>query len=212
MQRNPIPLAEIHEDSLFRHSKRPAWGLGLCVEEDDERWTIQFEDGKARTLGVKFLHLLDVVALPMAETERVINELLSAAGVTLARRAGAGGGRALVSLQQQLQLFEHRYPGGFAGNPWINEWRSGSRRTKRHREAAITAAQEQLGEGVLSKLLAAEHYAEIVTRLKKLLAATSLVTKKQLAPLDELGPQHNGCWPTRSQRCTGSHPSRRTTT
>ncbi|MEM6989460.1 MAG: hypothetical protein AAF721_03150, partial [Myxococcota bacterium] len=93
--------------------------------------------------------------------------------------------KAVPTLEDQVTVFIGSGIEGFSDAAWLKNHRglSGSRRLKRHRDAAIAEAKELLGKEALDELLAAGRYEVVLERAHAVLSKTDLVTKKQLEPL-----------------------------
>lgn len=189
------PTPGLHRDAerapgvLYSHQKRPRWGVGIRVGQQDGRIVFQFEDGKIRRISKSFLHLLREVDRPADEAARLHGELATRCGLTRARRQNRERleevGAQLITVEQQVQLFEELYPEGFADPKWCANVRGeGTRRqAKGHREPALREAAALLSEDAMRASLAAGLSGELVAKLLDLLDRTSLVTSKQLEPM-----------------------------
>jgi hypothetical protein len=126
---------------------------------------------------------------PLDESKRLRQTLAAKAGLTLARRTRRAAGSPLIQLDDQVRLFLADYHDGFADAAYVAEHRQGRRRAKRHRDPAIAEAARLLGRGEMTRLIAASNHPVVMARVQQLLEATSLVTKRQLAPLGALDAQ-----------------------
>jgi hypothetical protein len=172
---------------LYEHDSRPDWGLATRVAHDGLRYAYQFEDGRLRKVAASHDQFMKAVERPFEQGERMRRQLAAMGGTTLARRSLRGSGSELISLDQQLQIFESDFPEGFAGAAWIERHRDGGGSAKRHREPAIARAHELLDETGLAELLAEERHDAVIDRISRLLASTGLLTVRQRAPLSQLG-------------------------
>lgn len=182
------------EVELFRHVKRPEWGLAIVVRERDGRYDVQFQDGELRTLAPEFLHLLSPVDRPADETSAALGALTRMSGMTLARNERDDEGTTrTITLDEQVDYFLDQYEEGFDDPQWIKRVRgSGAkRRAKGHREPAIAEARKLLAPEVLDELLAQVRADEILARAIDVMKATSLITQAQLRPYQELGPERH---------------------
>jgi hypothetical protein len=179
-------------NTLYQHDKRPDWGLAVRANARDDLVLFQFEDGGLRKIAASHRHLLRAVDVPADRTENALKNLNSMAGLAMARDTlERDEGEPLLTLEDQIAIFLHRYPEGFSDPRWLDEMRGANaeRRLKRHRNPAIAQARELLSESELRQLLARRRFDEIVTRAKLVLEATSLVTAAQLEPLNRLLPE-----------------------
>ena len=175
-----------HTGKLFVHSRMPAWGVGLIVDEQPKRRSIQFQDGQTRTFRVGFYHLLDPWTGPSPDrADHVAASLEEAHGLIAAAEAQEGR-EVRISFHDQLRAFGKLFPEGFAGEKWKNAHRApeGARRTKRHIDAVIVEAKDALAEPALRALLDAGDHAGVVEVLAALLSRTALASpSKDVKPL-----------------------------
>jgi hypothetical protein len=135
------------ENTLFRHTARPDWGLAILAWRRDDKLGFQFQDGQLRIFKAD-LDLVQPVAKPADENERVVVEL----GKAIGRRRAAkriGSDHALVSFADQLAYFTALFPNGFQGAKWAKMHRGLDARAllKRHRNPVINdAAADDHGE------------------------------------------------------------------
>ena len=167
---------------LYRHVKRPDWGLGILVQEREDKRTYQFADGTIRIIKRGYYGLLAGVAAP-APIRRKLAVLCARADVTPMASDASN-----ITLGEQITLFQSLYPGGFTDATWLAKQRGQGvrRRIKRHRDAAIAHAHKRLTRAALDAVITAGEYHEIVPILEEVLDATDLVSKKQLQPLHQL--------------------------
>lgn len=172
---------------LFRHSKRPHWGVAALVWERDEKRGYQFSDGKLRVFKQGFYGLFESAVAPgdgSAKAVRRLARLAMSEHVTEATR--------LPTLRDQIELFRIEYPGGFEGKAWQTKHRGieGRKRLKRFRDPAIVDAAK-LGVAELDATIAAQDWVGVHTRLGDVASATDLVPSAQLRKLTKLRPSKN---------------------
>ena len=177
---------------LYQHTKRPGWGLAILAWERNNRRAFQFEDGKLRLIKDGYYHLMKEVDRPADTAMDTVVGLQDKLGVSVARREivddAKAKGKKILTLQDQIQIFEILYPGGFQGEKWSTEIRGEGdiRRLKRHRTPAIEDAQETLDKNKLEELLAAGDFSAILEAFVGLLKRTSLVRPVHLEPVKNL--------------------------
>lgn len=176
------------EGTLFRHSRRPEWGVAVPTWENVDKCAYRFEDGRVRVLKRSFTHLMEPVAEDEAVSERVATELRKAV------RSGSGKRRrqsarlhAEYPFSDQLKIFRKLYPKGFRGERWRDHFRGGENGgLKRHRRPAMDLAQERLTVEALDELVSSGLAGEIVDRAVEVLEMTSLVRRADVKALDTL--------------------------
>jgi len=174
---------------LYVHLKRPEWGLAIRVRARDGRVDVQFQDGQMRSIAEDFFHLLEPVDRPADETSTALRELTAMSGMTLARdQRDRESETRTVTLDEQVAHFLDQYPDGFDDELWVKKVRGTGqkRRAKAHRDAAIAQAQKLLARDELDRLLAEMRADDILARAQRVVGATTLVSKAQLRPLEEL--------------------------
>src|SRR5690606_1096467 len=121
---------------------RTEWGLAILAWERDGKRAYQFEDGKLRVFKAGYYELIHEVDRSMGEASAVVADLNRQLGRSENRRerekAGVEG-KALLSFDEQVEIFCHMYPGGFQDEAWLRDVRGQEvpRRLKRHRDQAI---------------------------------------------------------------------------
>ena len=190
-----VAAGAIDAVQLYQHATRPQWGLAIRVRERDGRYDFQFQDGVMRAIAGDYLHLLETVDRPADETSRALRELTAMGGMALARSLRDEESEArTITLDEQVEWFVGQYPDGFDDASWRKKIRGEGqrRRAKSHREPAIAEARELLSRAELDRLIAESRADEVVVRAARIMAATSLITKAQQRPLDELEAIHYG--------------------
>jgi nicotinamidase-related amidase len=72
----PAPSLEIDPDApLFRHVKRPEWGVGMLVWERDTARAYQFEDGRLRKIREGYYALLERTSMNSWDDQKVRDAL-----------------------------------------------------------------------------------------------------------------------------------------
>lgn len=179
--------------SLYRHSKRPNWGLAIIAWERGGKRGYQFEDGRIRVFKKGFYKLFDPVEPSGERAQKLVSELEKRLEASERRKARKERKkkkkkkRAPVwSFADQVAIFDHQYPKHFSDPAWVEGMRGvdASRRLKRHRQPAIDDARELLSpERLQEAVQSSEGVAALMQDLRELLDSTSLVTKTQLKPL-----------------------------
>lgn len=171
--------------SLYRHRKRPSWGLAVSAWNRGDKRAYQFEDGNMRIFKRGFFRLLEEVDPPADRSREVLERLGRAAARTeLFSRKNVE----LIPIEEQISYFGELYAGGFAGEAWTTEMRGGGKRVlKRHRDAVITRAREELAAPRLDAMIDAARYDAVVDALLDVLAQTNLVSAAKLKPLRRAG-------------------------
>jgi len=179
---------------LFRHTRRPQWGLAILCSEAKTSRKYQFEDGKSRTFKEGFYHLLEAVDRSEDETDLIVASLSKAMDRSVTRtrimERAKKEGRNIFTVADQIALFRKQYPGGFQDETYIEQVRQGggaSRRRKKNREAGLEVAQEQLGQQAFDEALLARDYRGIYDAAIKVLSCTDIAsTSTDVRPLRKL--------------------------
>ncbi len=79
---------------IYRHPKRPEWGMAVASEEIEDRVRFVFEDAQIRAFKANLLHVLEVVDMPATEAAELRNKLLRKRPGTGARKPGAAKAKA----------------------------------------------------------------------------------------------------------------------
>lgn len=163
---------------LFRHTVHPEWGAALLAWNTDDKYGFQFEDGKQRVFLSAYLHLLEEVDLPLHRATSIAARLRRKLGIAEASPATTKQ-RDALSFDQQLAIFAHLYPAGFADPTWIATHRrpaADKRQLKRHRDMSIETATRLATEPVA--------WTDAVALIK----ATDLVSSQQRKALAAVHP------------------------
>src|SRR5262245_27931052 len=103
--------------TLFVHSLRTEWGVGVLAGEKDGKRRYLFENGEERTLASGFDQLMQRVERPTADQQIAFARLQ---GVLAGRaKTGEDSGRpAGWSIAKQLAKFRETYSAGFSDPNW----------------------------------------------------------------------------------------------
>ena len=174
---------------LFRHSRRPEWGVAVPTWENSDKRAYRFEDGRTRVLKRSFTHLMKPVDPDSSVPDRVVNELQKAAMAAPAkgRRPTTTRLKAAYPFEDQVKIFRKLFPDGFQGAAWKDHYRdNGSGGLKRHRDPAVELGKERLAQSELDELIASGRTGEIVDRAVEVMETTSLVQRADAVALNEL--------------------------
>jgi len=173
---------------LFRHSKRPEWGLAILVGQEEGRRTYHFDDGKVRILKEEYCWLLDEVDDPHVDAADLALDLKETA--SSARRRDVPGLVPVYAFEDQLKIFAHLYPEGFKGEEWSTRHRGppGGPVLKRHRDAAIASAQERLSKKILDAAVAEERFTDVFDAAVAVLKGTDLASAAEVRTLAAFEP------------------------
>lgn len=176
---------------LFRHLKRPRWGLAVLAWDHGDTRGFQFEDGKLRVFNNDFFGLLEEVDPPADQTRLVLAHLNRALGRSEAVKRAGSKQEELVPFAEQINYIKEQYPDGFGGAAWTASMRGvgAQRELKRHRDPAVARARKQLAGTVLERLIKAKKYDEVINTMIAVLEQTSLVGDTKLKPL-RAAPSH----------------------
>lgn len=180
----PTTSPEDSPQVLYRHVKRPRWGLAMLAWDDNhDKRGYQFEDGKLRIFKRGFYRLLEEVDPPADRAQRVLERL----GRATERLEAVKNSKSnvLIPIAEQIAYFKEQYPDGFAGDSWTAKMRGrGAKKAlKRHRDPVVKRARKLLAQKRLERLIEARQYDEVIEALVDVLGRTSLVTAGKLEPL-----------------------------
>ncbi len=180
-------------ERLFKHRKRPKWGIGLWVKEEKTRRTIVWQDGRVRTFKEGYYGLLEPVDPDEVDAEDLYEQLAGEHELALkdkARQAAKEERPPVMTFAEQVEVFKHLYPEGFSGETWLEKRRTpapGRKPRKSHLSAASALARRELSRERLEALLEAGDHAAIHQAMIHTLRRTSLVDlKRDVRPLEEL--------------------------
>jgi len=182
-------MPEAKTEVLYRHSKRPEWGLAVPAWETADNQAYKFEDGRTRVIKKSFNHLMKPAEIDEAVVDRLGSELRRAAG----NRADLKSRRLKPAypFSDQIKVFRELFPEGFRGERWTKQYREpvGSP-LKRHRAPAIELAQNKLSLNDLDELIALGKTGEIVDRAIEVLRSTSLAVVADVEAISGLEQEH----------------------
>ncbi len=187
--RDPNP--ETISDQLYRHSRKPEWGLAILAWERNGRRAFQFEDGELRKIRKGYYDLLEPVEDPDGTLEGVRAGLKKRVAVGRGDRPAPGTLEPVCSFRQQVDLFTRLYPGGFQDPAWIEDKRGSTDgpSLKRHREPAVAAARKALDPERAGGLLESDGHGEVADSLADVLTGTDLVPLSHVKLLRRLEPE-----------------------
>lgn len=175
--------------SLFSHSTRKDWGVGVLAWEDGGKRGYLFEDGEERTMASGFYQLMRKVEQPTADQKAASLRLqrVLAARATASSALGVTG----PSFSDQLARFHDAYPAGLQDPKWIEEVRGegAAQLTSRHRAAPVREAHEQLSAAALDALLGSQRFEQVCDIVVRLLGLTDLVPTAQLRKPKSMTPE-----------------------
>lgn len=182
---------EPESPAIYKHTRRPKWGLAILAFDHYDKRGFQFEDGKLRVFKKGFFHLMKEVDLPMDKTAGALRRLDRALGRNQAVEARGGDLDDLLSFDDQLTIFRALYPEGFLGKRWTETMRGeGAKRPlKRHRQPVLEAAAKLLAFDRLQGMQERGEALEILRSFSEVLEMTNLVTAGQRRHLEKL-PEH----------------------
>lgn len=184
---------------LYRHKKRPEWGLAILTWEGPNRRRFQFQDGQIRTFKRGYYGMLEAVDKPRDVTEQVIRDLKSMLRATREeqriRETARESGKPMLTLDDQIAVFVEAFKGGFSGDKWIAEMRNDPKRKKplkRHRDPVIELAQEKLGKKALDKAIAEGDFTGVQKAVAAILSSTGLAgTAREIKPFRDAPAKHH---------------------
>lgn len=176
------------QQPLFRHAKRPEWGVAILVREDEDARSYQFEDGSVRKIRKGYYKLLEPVS-DLGDRADSIGERLrqaaSANGDTPEREFVEG----VAPFSAQVALFTQLYPEGFADPQWIEDHRRTDRSPlKRHRSPISEEAATSLSSARFEEVRAAGGHEAFVEVIADILSRTDLVPISHAKGLRGLDP------------------------
>ncbi|MFT5430347.1 MAG: hypothetical protein ACI9OJ_001021 [Myxococcota bacterium] len=168
--------------ALFEHTKRSQWGLAILAWEAPDTRGYQFQDGELRTFKLGYYQLLKEVDRPFSEAQVVHRELGAKLDLSIARKeiiaeTAEKGKPNLMTVADQVMIFNHLFPNGFRGETWSKDVRGegASRALKKYRDPAIKKAAELLNAERLNAAIAAGEFDQILDDATLVARTTSLV-------------------------------------
>lgn len=175
-----------HETGLYRHVKRPEWGVAILAWEKGKRRGYQFDDGKLRKIRKGYYSFMEPVTEIHGSEQSVVADLREAIAANKGARKKTLEPSA--TFEQQLEIFRTMYPGGFQDGDWIEDHRKGAggKELKRHRDPAMKKTQELLSKERCAELISEGRHLELTADTLGILAKTSLVPVKTVRALKGL--------------------------
>ncbi len=191
----PASHLDTHDPSgpvptLFRHTRREQWGLGVVIRKLDDRVRIQFQDGRLRTFKRGYYHLIDAVDRPLDVTLRLVEAL--EAMTDEGRQPRSGTERRPVSMDEQIACFRELFEGGFQDPAYARHHRGDGRKRplKRHRDPLLEKA-EALSRMAMSLHLGAADFGAIHAAAAAVVSQTDLVSAKERKAFAAIAPEHH---------------------
>jgi len=165
--------------SLFAHTLRKEWGVGVLASEKDGKRRYLFENGEERTLANGFHQMMLRVETPSPD-QQVAFARLQGILAGRARDPDAAGAKPTGwSLGNQLAKFRESYPAGVSDPDWIAEVRGGASGSQ-SRQSILKDAQEQLSAKAIDSLLSGQKFTELWELVVALVSRGNLVPSSQL--------------------------------
>jgi hypothetical protein len=179
---------ESRSSSLFAHTGRKDWGVGVLAWEADGKRGYLFANGEERTMANGFFEKMQRVEQPSAD-EKAAHARLQ--GILAARASANASTRLGATFADHVGKFRETYADGLQDPKWVAEIRGegAERRTARHRDAALREAKEQLSAKVLDKLISGQQHDNVWTQVTAVLGRTDLVPASQLRKPKTADPQ-----------------------
>lgn len=177
--------------SLFAHSIRTEWGVGILSGETDGKRRYLFENGEERSLARGFYELMRRVESPTPEQQLTYARLQ---GVLAARGSDAAGTKGSAwTLSSQLSRFRASYEDGLSDQSWTSEVRGAAgKRGSGQRQAILQKAESALSKAALDAAIEGGRYLAAWEALTSVLTGTDLVPAAQLKRAPAAGePQKN---------------------
>lgn len=177
------------DDTLYRHKKRPQWGVAILAWEKDSRRAYQFEDGRLRRIKKGYYELME----PAEDVERSRDTIVSSLKNALKTNRGKTTTKVqdqVAPFSDQVDLFETLYPKGFQDEKWIEDHRrSSGRALKRHREPVVDDTRDLLSKERCDELIEGGRHEDLVESALDILAATSLVAISHVKSLRRISDE-----------------------
>lgn len=177
--------------SLYRHTKREEWGLGVVLEERVDRVTMQFQDGRTRAMHLDYWELIEPADRSYDLARALVTALEEMAPEEL-RRDWRKAPRP-ISLEEQTALFRELFPEGFRSAAYTEEHRTDGRKRflKRHRDGMLAMAAQSLSRAALRDLEESEGATAVHDVLRRVLEVSSIVPAKERLLFAKLAPEHH---------------------
>lgn len=176
------------DGTLYRHSKRPQWGVAILAWDHGDVRAYQFEDGRLRKFKEGFFKLMKPVEDIRGSRERLVSDLTEQVLSDDDRSSRNSELEPVAPFQAQVDLFVELYPEGFADEAWVKEHRGTEKGSdlKRHRDPVIQSVREKLSAEACQAMMEEERYGELVETVVEILSSTSLVELKHVRLLKGL--------------------------
>lgn len=172
-----VPSSDTVESdaTLYRHTKRPEWGVAVIAWERGRTRGYQFEDGNLRKIREGYYKLLEP-AEGLGERAELIRANLRKVVEADADDSDTKVIEAVCPFSEQIELFTELYPKGFQDPEWIEDHRrTDGSALKRHREPIAEEAQEALSADRFKEHVSGGKHEEMADIIGDLLARTDLV-------------------------------------
>lgn len=179
------------DGELYRHKKRPQWGVAILAWDRGEIRAYQFEDGRLRKFKKGYFKLMEKVGEIRGSRDSLIENLTSAAKEKKDRGGDIETLEPVAPFDAQVRLFTELYPDGFADDEWVKDHRGTPKGSdlKRHRDPAIKAVKENLSQEHCQEWIAEDRHAHLMEAVREILSKTDLVTLKHVRMLKGLDPE-----------------------
>lgn len=177
--------------SLYRHTKRNEWGLGLMIRTLPDRTYMQFQDGRMRLMHLDYSDMLEPVDRPYDIARGLVEALESMAPDEL--RPGKRRGPAPISLEEQVAYFRELYVDGFRGDEYTEYHRGDGRKRplKRHRDGLVERAKKNLAKSGFKQLRKKGGASAVHKEASKIANLTGLVPAKERRAFAEIDEQYH---------------------
>ncbi len=178
--------------SFYRH---PAFGVGILVEENEGKRTIDFQDGVRRIVAVSFGKLELVTPEPdqAQQLETMSKGIQRAADAKPKnKRPDKPPPAPKMSFDQQVARFETQFQGGFVGEAYQMEERGNPEGTgkKAYKDGAIKVAHDELTPERFEQAAASGDFSGILASLKTALTSLNLLHPIELIRLTKMEAEH----------------------
>lgn len=172
--------------TLFRHTKRESWGLGILQKVMDDRIQMQFQDGRNRYFKHGYYHLLDAVDRPMNVAAGIVDALQQM--MPEEDRPELKNRILPPSMDEQVEYLRELFPGGFQDEAYAEHHRGDGRKRplKRHRDALVARAEKYLSRKILQGDPTEAH-----KMANKVLTVTGLVGAKERKKFKSIAEEHH---------------------
>lgn len=167
--------------SVFAHTTRKDWGIGVLAWETGGKRGYLFEDGEERTMANGFHDLMRKVEQPSPDQKAIsvrLQRMLAARARSQSVIPGANG----PTFADQLASFHEIYPDGLKDEKWVKDVRGegAEQRLLQHRSVLLQEAQAELSAAALDALMASQQYEELWDLVIAVFGRTDLVPSAQL--------------------------------